>query len=139
MWPFETMTEQEVFDKVAEHLLTQNAQSLGPSSTKPNGMCAYRGNNGLMCAAGCLIPDDKYKTKMEEFGWDVLVKSGRVPSSNFEMLIVRLQNLHDNFPVVEWKKKLKAIAEQHNLEFKFDNFTVPAKSNATAQDNNGAI
>jgi hypothetical protein len=46
-------TAQEVFDQVATHLLTQRQRS----TTKGN--CAYRGDDGLKCAAGCLLgPDD---------------------------------------------------------------------------------
>src|SRR5690349_11599184 len=51
------MNAQEIFDKVARHLLTQKEQSRDSFS------CAYRGvnQNGkiLSCAVGCLIPDDK--------------------------------------------------------------------------------
>lgn len=35
------MTHQEVFDKIACHVLTQNKKSVA------NNLCAYRGNNGL--------------------------------------------------------------------------------------------
>ena len=48
---------QEVFDRVASHLLTQSARSLLPDGSG----CAYRGANGRMCAVGCLIADYEYE------------------------------------------------------------------------------
>jgi hypothetical protein len=113
-------TEQEVFDLVAKHLLTQNKRSDNVIG------CCYRSRNGLKCAAGCLIPDESYNKSMETYGWPDLVKRQLV-SAKHETLISRLQVIHDRAAVSEWKQKLKAIAEQHNLEFKFDNFTVPGE------------
>jgi hypothetical protein len=115
-WPFETMTEQEVFDKVAKHLLTQNAKSKLPS-----GMCAYRGDHGLMCAAGCLIPDDKYDPAINLKAWHELTSSN-VVSSHCGELIQSLQGVHDDWPVDNWKSRLAVVASKYNLEFKFDNF-----------------
>ncbi len=45
------MTKQEIFDKVATHLLTQNEKALNSV-----GGCVYRTDKGLKCAVGCLIP-----------------------------------------------------------------------------------
>jgi hypothetical protein len=49
------MKNWELFDAVARHLLTQNAQSC---SIGPNGGCAYRGDQGRKCAVGFMIPDE---------------------------------------------------------------------------------
>jgi len=54
------MTNQEVFDKVATHLLTQGKQSVNAGGT-----CLYRGPGGTSCAVGCLIPDKVYREEME--------------------------------------------------------------------------
>ena len=51
---------QEIFDKVAKHLLTQNERAVNAS-----GRCKYR-INGLKCAAGILISDSDYLPEMEE-------------------------------------------------------------------------
>lgn len=62
-------TKQEIFDRVVTHLAQQGEPALcmlpqadydtdGPS-------CAYRTPQGLKCAAGCLIPDEKYKPEFE--------------------------------------------------------------------------
>lgn len=53
------MTKQQIFDKVATHLLTQRQVS------RDGVQCIYRADNGFRCAIGCLIPDDKYKPNME--------------------------------------------------------------------------
>ena len=60
----EQATAQEVFDQVAEHMLTQYELSM------LNDTCVYRGYSGLKCAAGCLIGDDEYNNElMEGFTW----------------------------------------------------------------------
>lgn len=53
-------TDQETFDTVARHLLTQGK----PAVIIGQG-CAYRGSDGTKCAVGCLIPDDKYSPAYE--------------------------------------------------------------------------
>ena len=59
------MTNQEIFDKVSAHLLAQNAKSLAFIDSYQGQACAYRGAEGRMCAAGCLIPDNRYYSGME--------------------------------------------------------------------------
>ena len=54
------MTPQQTFDYVCHNLLQQ-----GQRSVDDDGQCAYRGANGLKCAAGWLIPDDKYHSDFE--------------------------------------------------------------------------
>ena len=57
------MTAQEVFNKVATHLFTQNE----PAYTVHEG-CRYRLTvlgKKLSCAAGCLIPDEVYSGDLE--------------------------------------------------------------------------
>lgn len=57
------MTLQEIFDKVYAHLKKQGKPALGPGEYGP--LCRYRTDDGLMCAAGCLIPDDLYDPEIE--------------------------------------------------------------------------
>lgn len=102
-------TEQEVFDYVATHLLTQNQKA-----QTPNGSCRYR-VDGLSCAAGCLIADEEYDEKvMEERSWGLLWSKERVPSTHSE-LISKLQRVHDQEPVSMWRACLVNIAYLHNL------------------------
>jgi hypothetical protein len=54
----EEISAHEVFEAVARHLFAQGQRSkIGPT-------CAYRGDGGLECAFGALIPDSAYR---EEF------------------------------------------------------------------------
>ncbi|WP_417244236.1 hypothetical protein [Celeribacter sp.] len=112
-------TEQEVFDQVARHLLTQQKVSYSPS----HDMCAYRSPFGA-CAAGCLIGDDEYTPEMEGHSWQELVFSERVNSEHAE-LISTLQAVHDeghdlmdqapDNVVSEWRHRLEEVAEEFDL------------------------
>jgi hypothetical protein len=55
------MKPQEIFDKVVEHLAKQGRHSLSRNKLH----CLYRGPDGLMCAVGCLIPDEMYDPTIE--------------------------------------------------------------------------
>lgn len=48
------MTNQEIFEKVAKHLLDQGRRSTLATPTGDEGACAYRGTGGAKCAVGCL-------------------------------------------------------------------------------------
>ena len=105
------MNQQEIFDKVATHLIAQGKQSLGarPVFIGDAG-CAYRGADGTMCAAGCLIPDDEYRPEFETIPWVGIAKD--VPSfanAPFEVhnLIDSLQLVHDDENYWETPETLK--------------------------------
>ena len=66
---------QTVFDRVATHLLTQNAQSLDIV----DGECLYRGEDGKMCAAGCLLTDGQ-AIEFEGFDWSEVRRSKDIES-----------------------------------------------------------
>lgn len=59
------MNTQEIFNTVATHLLTQNARSMGTAPQMEGRGCLYRGENGRMCAVGCLIKDEFYDPILE--------------------------------------------------------------------------
>lgn len=125
------LTRREVFDKVKTHLLAQNAKA---ERTKPewNGemACAYRGVNGLSCAVGCLIADDKYDPAIEGIGIPYNVNGGTtrerlapllrvldgsgVPTDagTLEMLAM-LQTTHDDFSPTAWRERLDRIEVQY--------------------------
>lgn len=107
-------TAQEVFDQVANHLLTQNAKSI------TDGNCHYRSLDGLMCAAGCLIDDDEYTENMEGELWPsalkLTVKSTILRAHS--KLIQSLQNLHDTRDVNNWRIGLVEIARKFKLSSK---------------------
>jgi hypothetical protein len=103
-------TEQEVFDQVAEHLLKQNAQSIVGT------LCAYRGDGGLKCAAGCLIGDDEYSREWDEnfISWPRLVTKGVVPRLH-SALVGQLQQIHDSYDPEQWKAALANVADYFKL------------------------
>lgn len=116
------MTDQEIFDKVATHLLNQNEQSvkLIERFGEEIEVCQYRSDNGLKCAAGCLIPDDLYRSEFEGNTWDCLAAEiggeffkSFSPENNY--LISRLQGLHDTHEPRLWKDELENLAEQFDL------------------------
>lgn len=122
-------TKQEIFDKVATHLLRQGARSVDDF-----GDCMYRGEFGRMCAVGCLIPDQCYSTKIEmqivqpvaelrdekndnaRAMADALECAG-IADDALIPLLRDLQRLHDNADVDEWEAELSEVAENHRLTF----------------------
>jgi hypothetical protein len=108
-------TLQEIFNIVSAHLLNQGQKSVS------NGICMYRGPNGLKCAAGCLIPDEEYNPEFESNRWNVLVDDGLI-QNKFKTEIVALQEIHDYAPkndpeqcVIQWKTKLIEFANEYKL------------------------
>lgn len=122
-------TEQEVYNQVVEHLLTQKKKSTNGASG-----CVYRGSEGLMCAAGCLIADSEYQEAMDtgrienhfdedtdeldcfEFDteWKNLIRFLKVPDAHAD-LISRLQFAHDNHYPSGWPQALKDVGNRHGL------------------------
>lgn len=108
----ENGTAQEVFDVVAKHLLTQ-----GKRSEDADGVCQYRGPDGLMCAAGVLIPNDIYNSAFEGSSWLGLVQDFNFPSEYLDMIGL-LQKLHDENDPELWSRRLANLATNVGLEFK---------------------
>lgn len=116
------MTKQELFDKVATHLLKQRRVSRLTNS----GSCAYRGVEGTSCAIGCLIPDELYEKNMEGSSIRILMMhrpdiQELIGKGNVE-LASRLQRIHDSVSIyrtdsaailVSWASQLREVA--HNL------------------------
>lgn len=107
------LTEQQVFDKVAAHLLTQRRKSIDSES-----WCKYRDGKGGMCAAGCLIDDAEYTTDMEFHSWNYLylAQNPGVCKIGHVDLVTDLQRVHDHFDPKRWKQELTAVALIHNLD-----------------------
>lgn len=105
---------QDIYDFVANHLLTQGSPALDK-----NGDCVYRTQDGRSCAVGCLIPDANYHDDMEFRGVAVLAEQFRkfLPdfiSANVPFLI-NLQSLHDNTPPQMWREGLADLAAKYDL------------------------
>ena len=109
------MTNQQLFDTVATHLLTQRTRSI---ATK-NGVtrCAYRGRKGTRCAIGCLIPDDRYDATFEGFAVKKpeIRKAAGLRSAQLP-LAEELQQIHDMIihPSL-WRGALRIVARERRL------------------------
>lgn len=106
----EKATEQEVFDQVVGHLRRQGRKS------RSDDMCLYRGPEGLMCAAGCLMTDEEAELVTEDKTWMGLVEGNVVPQAHAE-LVQHLQNIHDADEIYEWETRFAALAGQRGLTY----------------------
>lgn len=116
------MTDQEMFNKIVTHLLTQKVRSastgIGGATT-----CLYRGPDGTKCAVGVLIADEHYTPSLEGLvvtSWPVskaLVASGvtNAHSPRTQMLLGDCQNVHDTVNPSQWKARLTELAQEYDL------------------------
>jgi hypothetical protein len=119
---------QGIFDTTAQHLFQQGKRAtvevLNTTNEKIGEACRYRGDNGLMCAAGRHIKDDEYRFGME--GNDIhCVVFEFINSTGFErlrphvLLLSGLQDAHDN--AQNWQSTatmravLRDVADQRGL------------------------
>lgn len=107
-------SEQETFDIVARFLLNQKEKSTNGK------LCLYRGPNGTKCAAGCLIPDDKYFSELESLLADSNIVAEILKEEGYDFRFVRLlQQIHDSCSpgefLQEWKHKMITLACYKNL------------------------
>lgn len=111
------MKPQTMFNRVKKHLLKQHEKSFLPG---PGNHCAYRGINGLKCAAGILLPDKYYHENMEKF--DIVGVMKKSPGLKYYWgsenvpLIQSLQGVHDGSRPEEWEEKLNRVADEYNLK-----------------------
>lgn len=110
------MTRQETFNTVVAHLRQQGRQAVNSGGRQ----CQYRGEDGLKCAAGCLIPDEDYRKDFE----------GRGVMTNTEIatlirrlghdveLVSSLQDIHDDDrgPAC-WESHFVTTAARFNLVY----------------------
>lgn len=112
------MTQQEIFNKVWNHLLTQDKQAINDNE----GVCLYRAEDGCMCAVGCLIPDELYDPDME--GLDVnntkvrgvLEEIGLLDQADNLGLLNSLQYIHDHVSSAYWESHLRGVADERHLK-----------------------
>ena len=115
---------QHVFDFVVNHLLTQKEKSMCYHEPTSEISCAYRGENNLSCAIGCLISDSEYKENIEGNFIAGLARN----NSNFNfllssdygrtyMLLQCLQDIHDGVKIDVWEQKLRDLSIRFNLSF----------------------
>ena len=120
------MTPQQIFNKSAKHLLKQGQKAMSRKAESISA-CAYRTKEGLMCAVGCLIPEEMYSREMEGMIVNDLLSQfphvkayicGKDKDNRKRTLLDRLQIYHDyhasNTPFT--KEKLNQIAVDFNLK-----------------------
>lgn len=111
---FENLTPQQVFDISKNHLLAQNRKSR-TDAPEGEGFCAYRGQNGAMCAAGPFLKDEE-ASKCEGDNWYSLNQAHKVPAAHYD-LVYALQEVHDYNEPRSWERALKRVAEDFNLVY----------------------
>ena len=101
-------TNQQTFTLVRNHLLKQGKKALDDS-----GNCRYLTPCGLKCAAGCLIPPEKYNVGFEKREVDkVMIENGFSDwFGHNARLVSLLQYIHDCCPSSEWDERLSDLAE----------------------------
>lgn len=115
------MNRQEIFDKVATHLLKQGKRAERDYDTIQKG-CAYRGQENTKCAVGCLIKDEFYSTKLEgkRVGSDGVVEAiekslGYKLNDSDIIFLASLQVIHDTKQPEYWKNSLEMFCVQYKL------------------------
>ncbi|MEZ2328749.1 hypothetical protein AB6802_03360 [Mesorhizobium sp. RCC_202] len=109
---------QAVFDKIANHLLTQMEPAY---DFAPDGeiVDVYWAGDGKKSAVGALIPADKYVRGMERDSVEgVLRKLGLFPGVDIELLR-ELERIHDRILPDEWQTALRQIAQDYGLRTAF--------------------
>lgn len=116
------MTKQETFDTIVAHLRKQGEKAEDSSS-----VCVYLTKDGKKCAAGCLIPPDRYDAGFESHvindhpGLEALMKE-----LGHDLNLVRsMQSIHDNYSVRHWEREFEGVADDLGLTY-----TPPEVTNA---------
>jgi hypothetical protein len=114
-------TLQEIFDRVATHLLEQNAYSI-----TPDGTCAYHGDNGCKCSVGCLIKDEAYDSAIEGLGVEHKLVRVALSASGIDLeeypytmlgFLEALRRIHDNYASDDWPEELGYLALEWGLSY----------------------
>lgn len=125
------MTLQETFDTVVNALRKQNAKcgKTVDMSGREKFICLYRYED-KKCAAGHLIPDEKYYLELE--GKDLIQSNtleSDITNSLTEVgkiimdeghdinLVVDLQNVHDYWSVKFWEVEFERLADKYHLKY----------------------
>ena len=115
------MHKQEIFDTIVAHLRNQGKKAANGSTVEGRGQlqCKYRSDDGLKCAVGYLIPDDRYAKEMEgqdPFGLAFMYPDAMAKAlGEKEMEIWRESMSHDeqrsNPEFIEVEDKLTLLAD----------------------------
>jgi len=95
-------TPLELFDYCAAKITEQGARSADDVGT-----CFYRGDNGLKCAAGFTIPDDRYRSSMESHNFRYVNAQYNLGFSEEQVnAVMVVQKIHDSFEVPHWESAI---------------------------------
>lgn len=115
----QALSRQEIFDKAYRGLEAQGFEK----SFGEYGRCAYRGSEERRCAAGFIIPDDRYDPSMEGLGADNVVEIFHlrdIVAYSEDIFIWSLQLCHDRTSTPEEMQNcLREFAREYAL-------TIPA-------------
>lgn len=110
-------TSQQLFDSSVNHLRKQAKKAQISYGTR----CVYRGPNGLMCAVGCLIPDNLYSPDFENKTVRTLFNDCSCIryyfGENNENLLDKLQEIHDICKVQNWEEEWENLANNFGLKY----------------------
>jgi hypothetical protein len=118
-------TKQETFDIVWKGLAAQGWKK--SMTAGDDEFCAYRGVDDCACAAGHLIPDDRYDPKMEGglvlYSTEYASTASSIAVTNLmvelghDLAVVReCQRAHDGSDTPEsMQLRLRKVAQQHGL------------------------
>ena len=108
------MRDQEMFELVYRHLMTQGRRSCVPH---PRGllMPAYYGDHGRLCPVGLFIPPEEYTLAFEGMSlWQLTARCSALQGLN-STLLSALQICHDTLSPARWKKRLQILADEFKL------------------------
>jgi hypothetical protein len=106
-----------MFLAVANHLLHQ-----GRRAVDENNECVYLSEDGLKCAAGCLLPEEHYDEDIEGayVTDEQVIEHFNMAGVNLREqanldLIRKLQTVHDDSDPKDWYDKLMDIAADESF------------------------
>jgi hypothetical protein len=128
------MDAQQIFNYVTYRIWKQARRSIKAGGEKFTYICAYRGDDGAMCAVGHMIPDQLYDPKMEGPDLGTLLRANKLsPATNQWLLFLKrhkhlltdLQEAHDfMYPECDrpdfqskWLDLCQRVAKNHGLEY----------------------
>lgn len=119
-------SEQEVFDQLARHLLTQGKKAVREYDihddddnelSEVRHFPAYLSNNNGECLrspAGSLMALGEYRLEFENKPWFQLAAEDKVPRSH-SWLVNDLDTIHDLYRPEDWRECLFQYATHHGL------------------------
>lgn len=121
------IAKQVTFDTIVNHLRAQGCRAATFNDSEYVSICKYRtevDGRLLKCAAGCLIPDDRYKPEFEGSSLyvDYQLRS-KLTTPGFLIkelghdtdLVFQLQEVHDGVDVEFWEGAFKSVALKNGL------------------------